>query len=175
MLQIDKEYAAALFELAVEEDKVEEYSRGLSQIKGLIYENPEYLEFLGSPAVSLEERLAAVDEAFGSYCEYIASFLKLLCENGRICMLNECIEEFMQLCMLRSNKTQAIVYSAVELNDRQKAGVLGKLGKITGKTVEPVYIIDESLIGGVKIEVEGKTFDGSIRHRLFEVKEGIVK
>ena len=43
-----------------------------------------------------------------------------------------------------------------------------------GKNVRAVYIIDESLIGGVKIEVEGKTFDGSIKHRLSEVKDVII-
>ncbi len=175
MLQIDKEYAAALFELALEENKTDEYMKELSGIKVLLEENSEYLDFLGSPAIPLAERLDAIEAAFSENCaEYVVSFLKLLCENGRIRFLTGAIEEFARLCMVYSNKTSALVYSAVSLSDEQKNGVELKLEKLTGKAVEAVYIIDESLIGGLKIEIEGKTYDGSIKHRLLDVKEGIV-
>ena len=175
MLQIDKEYAAALFELALEEGKEQEFLKELSEIKNILDENSEYLEFLGSPAISLAQRLEAIDEAFSESCsEYIVSFLKLLCENGRIRVLSGAIDEFRKLCMLHSNRTTANIYSVVPLSEEQKNGVVSKLEKLTGKTIEAAYIIDESLIGGLKIEVEGKTYDGSIKHRLLEVKEGIV-
>ena len=175
MLQIDKEYAAALFEIALEENKTDEYLQELVELKSLVEENPEYLDFLGSPAIPLAERLEAIESAFSENCaEYVVSFLKLLCENGRIRVLVGAIEEFARLCMVHSNKTTARIYSAVALSNEQKNGVESKLEKLTGKAIEAVYIIDESLIGGLKIEVEGKTYDGSIRHRLLDVKEGIV-
>lgn len=175
MLQIDKEYAAALFELAAEENKTEEYLKELRGIKEIISENPEYLEFLGSPALALSERLDAIDSAFSSQVnEYTLSFLKLLCENGRIRVLESCIDEFAKLCMFVSNTAEATVFSAVELSSQQRERVVAKLEKVIGKSIKPTYIIDESLIGGLKVEVEGKTFDGSIKHRLLEVKEGIV-
>ena len=174
MMQTDKEYAEALFMLAAEEQSTESYSEALAVIGRLVTENPEYMEFLASPAISLEERLQAVDEAFGSMPEHIVSFIKLLCENRRIRTLSSCIEEYNKLAMALSNKTVANVYSAVELSTEQKQAICMKLEKLTGKIIEPVYTIDESLIGGVKIDVEGKTYDGSIRNRLKDVKDVIL-
>ncbi len=175
-MHADREYAKALFMLAAEEGATQEYLQALFLIKQLITENPDYVEFLASPAIPLEERLQAVDEAFdGSLPENVLSFLKLMCEHSRIKALPGSIEEFLLLAMELGNRTTATVYSAVELNDKQKQGICAKLEKLTGKTVEPVFIVDETLIGGIKIETEGKTYDSSIRHRLDEVKEVIIR
>ncbi len=173
MMRTDKEYAEALFMLAAEENKTDEYFNQLNTLKELISE--EYIEFLSSPAVPLCERLQAIDEAFGdSLSEYIVSCLKLLCENGRIRILNGFIDEYNNLSMAMSNKVSANIYSAIELSESQKKAVCAKLEKLAGKTIEPFYIIDEGLIGGLKIELEGKTYDGSVRHHLNEVKDVII-
>ncbi len=174
MLQTDKEYAEALFMLAAEENQVDSIGEPLKVIAEAMDENPEYVEFLGSPAISLEERLSAVDEAFGKMPEYVVSFVKILCENRHISMFSDCVKEYFKLKMALSGRCVATIYSAVELSDTQKSSVSDKLKKITGKDIDPVYIIDESLIGGIKIEVEGKTYDGSIKSRLKDVKDVIL-
>lgn len=172
MMQTEREYAEALFSLAAEENSVEEYSQALLAVKEIIAENPDYIELLASPAIPMSERLAAIDEAFeGRMPEYAVSFMKLLCENGRIRTLEACADEFYSLAAVFSNRISAVIYSAVDLNDGQKSGVCAKLEKLTGKSIDPVYIIDESLIGGLKIEVDGKVIDGSVKHRLGEIKD----
>lgn len=174
-MQTEREYATALFTLTAEENSTETYVDHMKAIREILRENEEYVEFLSSPAVSLEERAASIDEAFGSFFpEYALSFLKVLCENGRMKSVYGCIDEFISLAMSVSDRTTAVVYSAVELSDEQKNAVISKLEKITKKQIEAQYITDESLIGGMKIEVDGKTFDGSVRHRLGEVKEVIM-
>lgn len=171
MVQTEREYAEALFSVAVEEISVEKYLEALLTVKQVVGENPDYIEFLVSPAIPLSERVSAVDEAFGDMPEYVVSFVKLLCENGRVRTLFGCIDEYEKLAAAFSNRTTAVIYSAVTLNYEQKNGVCAKLKKLTGKQIDPVYIIDESLIGGLKIEVDGKTLDGSVRHRLGEMKD----
>lgn len=174
MTQTDKEYAKALFALGVEENKTEEYLRNLAQVQNLVEENPDYIEFLSSPAIPLSERLQAIDESFGNaFDEYSVSFLKLMCENGHFRFISSCIDEFAALVMEYNNRCTADIYSAVELDDNQKLAVITKLEKMTGKKIQPVYIIDKSLIGGLKIEIEGKTYDGSVKHRLRNVKDVI--
>ena len=172
MIQTEREYAEALFTLAVEENSCEEYLDSLGTIKNLFEENLDYIEFLNSPAITLSERLASIDEAFdGRMPQYVVSFLKVLCENGKMRTIPSCIDEFERLARAFSNRVIATVYSAVELNDEQKGAVCKKLETLTNKRIDPIYIIDESLIGGMKIEVDGKTFDGSIKHRLGEIKD----
>lgn len=172
MIQTEREYAEALFALAAEDNSADEYIDYLGTVKQLFEENPDYIEFLNSPAIPLSERLQSVDEAFeGRMPEYVVSFIKVLCENGKVRTVIGCIDEFAKLAMEFSDRTFASIYSAVALSDEQKSGICKKLEKLTEKRIDPIYIIDESLIGGVKIEVDGKTFDGSIRHRLGEIKD----
>lgn len=171
MMQTEREYARALYTLAEEENAVGEYCAALGTVKTLLNESPDYIDFLACPAIPLGERTESVDEAFGTMPEYVVSFIKVLCENGRVRTVNACIDEFVMLAMAYSNRTVADIYSAVPLTDEQKQSVIQKLEKITGKNIDPVYTIDESLIGGIKIDVDGKTYDGSIRHRLGKMKD----
>ena len=172
MTQTNKEYATALFSLATENNSVDQYEKSLIEIGNIFKENPDYIKVLESPAIPLSERVSFIDDAFGAvYTEYLVSFIKVLCENGKMRTILLCIDEFETLARAFSNRAIATVYSAVELSDEQKDAVCKKLEAITNKRIDPIYIIDESLIGGMKIEVDGKTFDGSIKHRLGDIKD----
>lgn len=176
MTQTIKEYANALFMLASEKDCAEKFSKHLDIIHNTIIENPEYLNFLESPAIPLSERLSAIDEAFGKGIpEYIVSFLKILVENGRIITLGECITEFNELLRISENRIVAKVYYVEPLTDEQKKALTDKLGSVSGKTVDAVYIQDNSLIGGIKVVMDDKTIDGSIANRLKKAKGVISK
>ncbi len=174
MIRNEREYAEALFALAAEESAVQEYQCALATLRQLLEENPDYIEFLASPATELSERLSAIDEAFeGRMPEYVVSFLKVLCGNGKIRILPDALDEFDKLALALSKRSVATIYSALPLTEGQKNALCQKLEGLTGKGIDPIYIINESLIGGVKIELDGKTFDGSIRHRLDEIKDVI--
>ena len=171
MTQTNKEYAEALFLLSREKDCINKYSEILSDIKNIIAENPDYLEFLSSPAVDLSERIGAITEAFSGICdEYLLNFLKLLCENGRIKELLSCIEEFEYLKTLAENKTTATVFYAYPLDEAQKQALRAKLENKVGKNIDFIFIEDKSLIGGIKVELDGKVIDGSAKHYLNKVK-----
>ncbi len=173
MKQPEKEYAAALFMLAAENGCTDEYAVALHAVRDAI--TSDYLEFLATPAVPQTERLAAIDEAFATLPEHVVSFIKLMCENGHIRALPAGIEEYDTLRRALSNRTVATVTSASPLSNSQKAALCAKLTSVTGKGVDAVYTVDASLIGGVVIEVEGKTYDGSIRHRLHDVKDVMIR
>ena len=176
MRQTDKEYAEALLMLAIEDGQTEDYRNKLLTVKESIEANPEYIDFLRSPAISLNERLLAIDEAFGAFLpENILSFIKLLCENGHIRELISSINEFSKLADAMLGKASLNVYSAVELSKEQQDILCQKLNKVTGKTVEPIFTVDPSLIGGIKIEIDGKTYDGSIKTRLRDIKDVIIR
>ncbi len=167
----DKEYAAALFQLAVEESCVESYAAALKTVGEAVTQAPAYPEFLSSPAVPLSERLSAVDEAFGTLPTHVVSFLKLLCEHGHARLLPACLAAFEQLVQEQSGRVTAVITSAVALDAAQKQAVCRKLEQMTGKGIDPQYVVDASLIGGLVVTVEGTTYDGSLRHRLHDVKD----
>ncbi len=166
----NNEYSKALFILALENKTIDEYADCLKNIKAVIADAPEYLEYLFSPAEPLSNRLKAIDEAFSSAPDNIVSFLKLLCENERIRELPDFIEDFFDLKRIYENSIMAEITSAIPLTDSQKIKLEEKLSKMEGKNVTAVYKVDKALLGGIKIEVGGKTLDGTTSKKLSLIK-----
>ena len=170
MADLCKEYASALFSLACEKNLANEIKSDMQDIKSLIEDNTDYLEILSSPALTLSNRLSLIDEAFGNKNEYVVSFLKLLCENRNITTLCEIIDEFFLLVKELENRAVATIYYAFELTSEQKEKLLSKLKSITKKEIDPIFIEDKGLIGGIKIELDGRVLDGSLSTRLNNIK-----
>lgn len=171
MTQISNEYAEALFALALETESVGEYSAALDTVLKVMNENPEYIDFLASPDIPRQERTGAIESAFGgSIPENVVSFLCLLCDRGRIHTLKDCISDYKKLTDAADGLSTAEVVSAVELTDNEKAALKSKLEKACGHRVELDCSVDKSLIGGVRVTVDGKVIDGSIKQKLHELK-----
>ncbi len=174
MNDIGKEYGTALFMLACEENSQEEYAKALKTITGVFYDNPEYMDFLASHGISLSERLKAIETAFGDHVpSQVLSCVQLMCEKGRIENFFEAAEEYKALFDASKHISVAKVTSAVELTDDEKTGLYNKLKAMSGGEVATDYFVDESLIGGLIVELDGKIMDGSLRNRLREVKDVI--
>ncbi len=174
MTDTGREYATALFSLGLEEKSVKEYYEGLLVIKAAFDENPMYIDFLASPSIPVGERCAAVGDAFnGALCENVLSFLQLLTEKGHARSFYECVAEYKKLLDEAERISVAKVASAFLLSDTEMNNIKSKLEKISGRSVTLECTVDEKLLGGLVVEMDGKVMDGSIRHRLGEVKDVI--
>ena len=173
MNDVSKEYSQALFALAVEEEREGEYADSLGELRGILVENPRYIELLASPCVPLSERKSIIDETFRGGDEVtknLASFLKIIVEKGRIGEILDIIDEAMAMLKSAEGISTAFVTSAVELNDDEKSSLREKLEKKLGHRVELVCGVDESLIGGVVVNVDGNVIDGSIKRKLSDIR-----
>lgn len=176
MTQMSKEYGTALFMLACELDKVNEYSSALDTVLDVFNKNPEYVTFLSSPGIPMQERVDAVENALGAFLpEHVVSFIKILCERGRINAFADCVKEYRKLLDAANKVSVAKVKSPVALTEDEKERLKSKLEKINGNSVVLDCSIDESLMGGIVVEIDGKIVDGSLRRRLHEVKEVMFK
>lgn len=175
MTEISKEYGAALFMLACEKGEARNYATALEQIREVFTAHPQYAEMLASPSISLNERLDAIDAAFSSAVpEYVLSYVKLLCEKGRISCFVESVEEYLALLAASERVSNAKVTSAVPLTDEEKQKLIEKLEAANHGKVHAEYFVDASLLGGAIVEMDGKIMDGSLRRRLYDVKEVIL-
>jgi len=174
MTEISKEYGTALFMLACETDSKKEFGASLEAVAQAFRENPGYMEFLASPSIPKSERLAAIGEAFGGSCpQEIVSYVQLLCEKGRISCFFESAEEYMSLLDASEHVQTAKVTSAVELTADEKEALKKKLEELNKCTINMEYFIDESLLGGIIVETDGRIIDGSLRKSLRDIKEVI--
>ena len=172
MNEIGKEYGDALFMLALEEDRAKEYGDSLQAIQATFLKNPEYSQLLASPDVSLRERIAVIDAVFAkSVPQQVLSFVKLLCEKGRISCFEAAYGEYMALFYISQRVINAKVTSAVALTDTEKAKLIRKLEDTHKGKVQAEYLVDKELLGGMMVEIDGRILDGSLRHRLREMKD----
>ena len=172
MTEIGKEYAEALFLLACEENEEAEIMTALEDTVAIFRESPELMELLSSPGIPLTDRLAALRAVFGEALPtHALSFLQLLCEKGRIRTIVHCAEEYRRLLEIKKSMISAKVVSAVPLTEDEIRGLTKNLEKKSGKAVSLERSVDPSLLGGMIVEMEGTVIDGSLRHRLREVKE----
>lgn len=172
MTQMDKAYAAALFALAQEAHKEEEMLDALKSVAEQFKENPEYVAFLASPAIPKAERTAALETAFSDVLpQDVLSFLCVLCQRGQIRLFADCVDDFEWFYEASRKISAATVTSVIPLSDDQQQKLQKKLEAISGHQVRLTYQIDPSLMGGLRVELDGSILDGTLKHRLHEVKE----
>lgn len=174
MTELSKDYAEALFALAAEQTQEKAYLEAMDMVGALFAEHPAYTELMACPAVPQSERIALLEQALGDCLpEQVLSFVQLLCNHGHIRCLPDCIEEYRTLYQAAVAMSTAYVTSAVPLTDEEKSRLSETLSAKTRHAVELVCAVDESLLGGMIVELDGKVMDGSLRRRLQVVKEVI--
>lgn len=172
MMQLDKEYAVALFELSLEEGEQERIREELAAVMQAVEENPLFLPMLSTPAIPMSERLCVIDDAFaGRLSEHTVSFLKILCEEGRVDILPDAVSEYDELVRRYAGRLKVRVVSAAPLSEEQKERLEEKLCSAHKRDIEATYSVDPSIIGGLVVETEDKIYDGSLKGRLRSVKD----
>ena len=172
MTTTSKEYAEALFELAVQDKQTEETLDGLVTVQSAMMQNPDYRALLASPAIGKEKRVQALEEAFGGKIpRMLLAVLRMMVSRGHIAALDGVVREYEALCRHFHGESAAEVTSAVPLKEAEMVELRSKLEKKLGRSVILHCTVDPGLIGGIRVEVDGRVIDGSIRNKLEEIKE----
>ena len=83
----------------------------------------------------------------------------------------ESVKEYNALWDASQRISNVKITSAVDLTEAEKQKLINKLETMQQSKVQAEYFVDASLLGGLIIEVDGKIIDGSLRHRLQDIKE----
>ncbi len=160
-------YGGSLYELAVEESLGRQILDELDGVCGLFKEIPEYMKLLSEPSIPKRERCALIDEVFGGRVHtYVANFLKILCENGILRELSGCLGEYRRRYYEANGILTATAVSAAPMTPEQADRLREKLTAMTGHPVELTTKTDPLCIGGVRLDIDGKRLDGTVRERL---------
>lgn len=172
MTKTARTYGSALFSLAKEEQLQERILQDLSLAVQIFRDNPDYVRLLREPSIRKAERIALLDEAWKDTLHpYTLNFLKLLCENGTIGLLGECSQAYHD-CYNEENGILAVrAVCAAPMREELRQRLCEKLAEKTGKRIELHVEIDETLLGGVRLEMAGKEYDGSVRHHLDAISQ----
>lgn len=167
MTQTARAYGGSLYDLAAEEQLTDNIKQQMADILQLFRENPDYIRLLSEPSIPNKERTGLIDQAFGEQAEkYLVNFLKLLCERSILAEFAGCCEEFTRRYNVDHNIAEATVTSAEALSEDQVSALKAKLEKISGKQISLIQRTDSSVLGGLRVELEGKQLDGTVQGRL---------
>lgn len=98
------------------------------------------------------------------------NLLKTMIDNGRLSALPEVAKQFQVLANAQSGVSDAIVYSAFEMDDAQLSEVLSVLERNFGRKLRGRVEIEPELIGGIRVVVGDEVLDTSIKARLQQMK-----
>ena len=172
MTETSRSYADALFSLAAEMNSIPQTLDALRLARNELYNTPGALALLASPAIPKDERLAVLNSAFGEQLpEHVMSLLCVMCANGCIRELDDCLTAYVELHDAAQKLSTAHVTSAVALTEDQQSTLAEQLSRKLGRSIRLECDVDASLLGGMIVRVDGKVIDGSLKHRLQQIKE----
>lgn len=160
-------YGDSLYELAVAEGLTEPILTQAQEVRALFAEHAEYRRLLAEPSIPMAERIGLLDQAFSGKIEvYLLNFLKILCEHRMLDEFEGCLKEYQERYDRDHGIARAVVTSAVPLTITQAQALKARLETMCGKTVVLSRKVQPSLIGGMRVELEGRLIDGTIAGRM---------
>jgi len=175
--KVAKRYAKALFDLALETNKLEEVKNDLMVIRAAHHAQLSML--LASPVVSGDKKNQLFDAVFSKHIQPLTqSFFRLIFHKGRAVVINNIVDAFLDMYRLNKGIKVVEVTTAVAVTDEVRSAIIKKLEEnsmLKGKSIELKEKVDPSILGGLVVQVDDKLFDASIRHDLQHIKRQFIK
>lgn len=172
MTQTAKYYGGALYDLAKEDGLEAKILEELQVLDGCFGSESDYVKLLATASVPKQERREILERDFGGKLQpYVLNFLMLLTERGYIREFHGCAEVFRHRYNEDAGILEAVAVTAIPLPRELREKLLKKLADTTGKKIDLCERIDPSVLGGIRLEMDGQQLDGTVRHRLNDIRK----
>ena len=143
-----------------------------SASRAIVEGNDELRETLADPHLPAARRQQIVEDLLSDKAsDTTAALISLVIGTGRARELPAIVNRLLELTALRGDRHVAEVRSAVELTADQKDRLTASLKAATGMDVDVVVVVDPSVLGGIVTQIGDTVIDGSVRHRLAQLRE----
>jgi F-type H+-transporting ATPase subunit delta len=163
-----KRYATAVFELASQEGRVEEWRSQLIAIKELLGD-PGVAQVLRNPTIAAPRRMELIAEAKVLDAE-ASNLARMLIETGRVDQAGGILDEFEEQADEAAGRVRARVTTAIELSPEDSDRIATQLGKRLGKEVRITAAVDRRILGGLKLQYGDHLIDASVATRLQQLR-----
>ena len=169
-----KRYAKALFELALEKDKIDEIHEDFDGFLNLIKDNPDLKSVLNLPADRDREKLVTnlMKERFS---ELFFNFLLLVLKNKRFKLIDQIHQEFVNRIDAHYNRIKVEAITAIPFSDDQILKLSQEIAQYLKADVRLENKVDPSIIGGIIIRLNGKMFNASLAEQFKKLKQHLIK
>ena len=169
--KVAEPYAEALLDLAKSNDSLKETTNDMNIVSQFLANSSDLKKFLGNPLITKDAKKNVVKDILGEQIDgSTLKFLLLLVERGRIEVLEQIAQKFLELSFKQESIEIAKITSSIQLSAQQQKDIAEKLKVITGaKQIKLALKVDPALIGGFTIEIGSKMIDTSIRGQLKQI------
>ena len=167
-IETSERYARALFEVTQENSELESIEKSLNDFLNIYNSSPELINFFKNPTQSRKIQLETINIISKklNFTKNLKNFFSLLVEKRTIFFLKKIILSFLKLCSQYRGEVKAALISSKDLSKEELNEISSQFSQSMGSKIKFDYSIDESLIGGVKIQLGSLMIDTSIKNKL---------
>jgi len=173
--EIAEVYARALFEVASDQDALDELREQLGQFADALGDSRDLMQFFFSPYFSTEEKKDALGRAIEGAHPAFMNFLEALVERHRMPAIFRIRERFDRMWEEEHKLLPVEVTSAVSLDDEIVRSIGDQVGEQTGRKVELSSRVDPDILGGIVLRVGNFILDASITGRLEQLRKQVAR
>lgn len=173
---VAKRYALALFQLAKEKQLLNQMEAELRVVKEVTEKNPDLFAVLKSPRLSKAEKKKLIEAAFSGLNPFILNLLQLLIDRHRQNEIGAVADEFLGLVNEENGVAAATVTSVRALTEEEgktlSSAFAARVGK---KSLKIENMVDSKLLGGLKVRIGNRIFDGSLQGKLERLERQLLR
>ena len=170
-------YSLALFELASESNLLEKIEEQSLSILDLISSSKDFSNLIKDPTSSQDDLLKGISNISDSnnFENLLKNFLSFLITKRRFFYVEQILKSFIETCSKKRGELKAELKSAKELSGDEISKITDELTKNFSSKIKLNYKHDESLIGGLVVQVGSTMVDTSIKNKLQQIENRMIE
>jgi len=174
MKELALRYATALYEISLENKALDSYQEECKIVSSILDENEEFIDVLSSAFLSIEEKNKMIEDTFINVNQDIISLVKIVVANHRVNILKDIFVSFNSLANQYKGIVEGLLYSAFPLEKSFVSSIEEAISKRENRKISLIAKVDPSLLGGIKVVINNKVYDGSVKNKIFELKRNLI-
>ena len=166
-------YAEALYEAAADADAIGPVASDLAGFAQAVEDSPELRSVLDNPEIDTRAKKGAVSALTDGANPVVAHFLQVLLDRGRMNEFPAIVQAFQDRVARAEDRLEVEAVTAVPLPDDLRERIVKRLEEKTGSAVDLTESVDPDIVGGLVLRIGGAVVDGSVRHRIDELREAL--
>lgn len=164
-------YAEALYEAAVEGSALGPVADDVAAFAAAVDESAELRAVLHNPEIDTADKRSIVETLAQDANPLVLNFLRVLADRGRLAEFSEIADAFAARVARAEHRIEVEAVTAVPLPDDLRESIVARVRETTGaQEVDLTETVDPEILGGLVLRVGGAVVDGSVRHRLEELR-----
>ena len=170
-------YSLALYELSNESNLLDQIEEQSLSVLTLINKSEDFLNLIKDPTTNQEDLLKVVNTISENYKfeTLLKNFLSFLIKKRRFFFIEQILKSFIEICSRKRGELKAELKSAKELSNEEIAKITEELTKNFSSKIKLNYKHDESLIGGLVVQVGSTMVDTSIKNKLQQIENRMIE